>query len=673
MGYSSNKTYAGFDPDALDYIQRWEANTSSVMPDILKQAWYTFFSTARSEGWLANVLELFPFMGTSVNGMIEKPIYAKKFGGNRRITNAGFVDADIDPTYKCLKQTGTKHILSNITPLQLGTSHGIFVYSAQDITIASISNIGFFGGTTINTASSNQLYWQNGGGGSWNINGMTGGAFLGATGANNLGANKGLYHFQVNPSYGGIMYVNGMPGFTSATIPITANLSPDNTYFFRSGGIYLGGYTLALGGFTDGNMSATNNQKFSTAISKLLLAYGLESASECVDLIISTGQSNAVGAGSTSIINTTIGGGYTFAGGLCRGIGQIDEVNSQKFNGIHGTRNIKPIAEEGGIETGWCALIQNLNSRKPNTYLWMSVAAGSTGYSGLKKGQTGYDNSISFITRFKSFAQGRNMRVPFIPIVHGESDGGSTTYQTDIRQWQVDYQNDINATLGRSDIIPMFHSQYSGWNSTGNLSLTTAKSPFAMYDEAKLNPTLTKLVCAKYFLIHNETDGIHILASEHIKLSELYQYAIWQDVYTGIPFKPLWPELVTRVNNVIEITFHLPSGVLALDNTFINDPGNYGFEFYAGTGGNTPTITGVAITDWNKVQITLSAIPTGTGRQIRYAYTAQNTGSKGGGLTWGGGPNNGGPRGCLRNTVPIPSSFGYTTYHWCVHFAENVS
>jgi len=670
---SSNNVYGGNDPDAIDYIRRREATTGTAMPLNLKQAWNNFFSQGRNEGWLTNVLELWPTMGTDVNQMVDKPIWAKKYAGNPKLTNNGFTNANIDSTYKCLRGVSPKSISTNISNQQIGVNHGYFFYLPSDYMIAGSGGLtvgNFFGSSTAGAATTVNFYYQSVGIDNYmyfNDCNVT----MSISSYENV--NNGLFLHQSNPS-GRQIWRNGTKYQTSASVAVSANLSPDNLSLFKRNTVY-GTEPIAISGMTDGLMSDANIPKFTKAIKLLMIAYNIASdVNNAQEVILIAGQSNAIGGGNNAIINSTIGGGLVNYGGIETGGASLMETGLAV--GVNKIWQTKQMQEETK-ETGWTTFLQGLNLLRPSNYIMGNMAVPSTAYVGLKKGTNAFANGIYYAKAYDWSIHPRKTVVRFIPCIHGEADGGSVTYQSNIRQWQADYQADLNAALGTSNIIPMFHSQINGCNaatSLGGLNSFTNLSSILMYKEAKLNPYLTKLVMPKYCVDHNNVDGVHLTGIGHMQTAEYYLHAIYQDIYLGIPWKPLWPEVVNRVGSTINITFNVPSGVLAFDTTIVSDPGNYGFEFYPGTGGNSPTITGVTITGINTVQITLSATPTGSGCEVRYAYTATNVGliPGGGGTTYGAGPNNGGARGNLRNTIPAPSNFGYTNYHWCVQFSESV-
>ena len=95
--------------------------------------------------------------------------------------------------------------------------------------------------------------------------------------------------------------------------------------------------------------------------------------------------------------------------------------------------------------------------------------------------------------------------------------------------------------------------------------------------------------------------------------------------------------------------------------------GPFGFEYmdndYAGVPALcSTTIKSVELVPPAQVRVTLSKIPTGSDKRIRYGYMAEL--AEHGGFA---GPLHG-PRGCLRDSDATPSLYGTTLYNWCVHF-----
>jgi hypothetical protein len=252
-------------------------------------------------------------------------------------------------------------------------------------------------------------------------------------------------------------------------------------------------------------------------------------------------------------------------------------------------------------------------------------------------------------------------------VLGGEGDQLKADYGQDLRQWQADYQGDIQFATGSTETIPMFHSQISAWTSLSGGAFETVLSPYEVLAESEANPTRTILVGPRYFLPYVGAEGsfpgLHPTNEGYRWLAEYYGKAYKQVIVDGGTWSPLKPATVTRSGAVITATFDVPTPPLVLDTTLVTDPGDFGFEFYDDSG-TPPTITGVTLTGPDTVEITLSAEPVGADERLRYAYTGIPLNS--------GGPVEG-PRGNLRDSDASASLFGNTLYNWCVHFDKPVN
>ena len=250
--------------------------------------------------------------------------------------------------------------------------------------------------------------------------------------------------------------------------------------------------------------------------------------------------------------------------------------------------------------------------------------------------------------------------------VAGENDAYNPDYGLAIRQWQSDYQKDIQRVTGHTGPIPMFHSQISAWTCPTMGSLSTVLSPYQVLAEAEANPDHTILVGPRYVFPYAVTNaafpGMHPSNEGYRWLGEYYGKVYRKVVVDGQPWSPLKPNTLVRTGAVITVTFHVPVPPLVLDPTLVVNPGHYGFEYWDDST-SPPTITTVEPVGVNQVRITLSATPTAANKRLRYAYTGV-PGNPGGPAT--------GPRGNLRDSDPTPSLYGKTLYNWCVHFDKAV-
>jgi hypothetical protein len=120
-----------------------------------------------------------------------------------------------------------------------------------------------------------------------------------------------------------------------------------------------------------------------------------------------------------------------------------------------------------------------------------------------------------------------------------------------------------------------------------------------------------------------------------------------------------------------KINFSAPTGDTYIFTPMRHRVGPYGFEYLDDDATGLPrrlrtTIRSVELVGTNQVRITLSNIPTGNMKRIKYAAIALSAAD--GGF---GGPELG-PRGCMRDSDPTPSLYGNTLYNWCVHFDKAV-
>lgn len=353
--------------------------------------------------------------------------------------------------------------------------------------------------------------------------------------------------------------------------------------------------------------------------------------------VLVIGQSNALGGGSTTALNFRQKfHNLMFASGVT--------------NFPYSYTGVIPLLETlDSIATGFTDFV-SFKTGSSHAALITNCASGATAYSGLAKGTAPYAVGIEHVRQVKQRFKNR-ARTRALLSVHGEADSASGTYQTDIRQWQSDYQSDINSKEGAPStrLIPIFHTQagYPGWPNDG--------ANLAMLAEHVANPTKSILVGPRYFLLH--PDGVHLSSLSHQRLGEYYGKAYYYQVIRGQQWNPLRPSSVIRAGATITITFTGNVGSLVFDTTNVSNPGNYGFEYVDDT--TTAVITNVALQSTNQVVVTLNTTPTGANKKIRYGY---NGNTEAGPFV--------GKRGNLRDSDPELSPNRNSLVNWCVYFNE---
>jgi hypothetical protein len=296
-----------------------------------------------------------------------------------------------------------------------------------------------------------------------------------------------------------------------------------------------------------------------------------------------------------------------------------------------------------------------------NTHVMMASAHGWPGYEYalLKKGTVFYAVGMSQVTVARQIATGLNKThvVRAVVCVHGETDHliGNLGYGSDLKQWQQDYETDVQLLTGQTEPVPMLHTQISCWS----VLHPTSVIPMAQLQASVQTPGKVILVGPKYFLPYLP-DGVHLTNQGYRTLGEYYGKAYAQTVFRGLAWQPVRPIQVMRQGATITVGFQVPVPPLVLDTTAVSNPGNFGFEF-ADSSATPPTITTVQLTGPKEVTIGLSAVPTGADKWLRYAFT--------GVVPSPAGPTTG-PRGNLRDSdaTQSQSTAAAPLPNWCVHF-----
>ena len=291
---------------------------------------------------------------------------------------------------------------------------------------------------------------------------------------------------------------------------------------------------------------------------------------------------------------------------------------------------------------------------------------GAAPYDRLKLNTAYFNLGIEQARRIRSaiIAQGNTYKPIAVTITHGESDyqkGKSAYYAGYLAQWQRDYQNQMRIVTGNSALyLPMFITQ-----------MNTARSGDLANQQllaAKANLDKIILVAPKYQYKYIDTLHLTNINSKH--MGEMYAKVIKHVVFDKKRWLPVMPLTATRTNNVIKISYNVPVGNLVLDTKTVAQRPNYGFSF-AQSSGNTVGITKVSISG-KDIYITLSSIPTGTNKQIRYAWAPSTA------CTWCGGAGNGGlVGGNIRDQdisiSPAKNSTRLPLHNWSVAFSQTVN
>ncbi len=413
-----------------------------------------------------------------------------------------------------------------------------------------------------------------------------------------------------------------------------------------------------------------------------------------INHVLSTGQSNAASAGTPPLTSTQPYGNRMFNPGVFTSV----SCSGEGCTGYVTPSSLIPLVESDGMlgapaETIASGLANEATKLGREIYLLGRPAPqndhivlasahprSGNGYECLRKGGCSYQNAswlraftegMNQVTDGKRLATaaGLSYVVRGVTVIHGESNhywqefpisGSDGTpnkiqnYADALVEWQADYESSIKAITGQTIAVPLFVSQMSNWSGSPQTYSPIPINQLAAHTRA---PGKVVVVTPSYIFPY-KTDGLHFTNAGQRRLGEYFGKAYAKMVFTGQPWEPVRPSLVTRSGNVITATFVVPVPPLALDTTQVVNPGNFGFE-YTDASGAAPAITGVAVSGPDTVTITLASAPTGSNKRLRYAYTSV-PGTPAGPTA--------GPRGNLRDSDATPSQYGYPLQNWSVHF-----
>lgn len=132
----------------------------------------------------------------------------------------------------------------------------------------------------------------------------------------------------------------------------------------------------------------------------------------------------------------------------------------------------------------------------------------------------------------------------------------------------------------------------------------------------------TVLVAPTYSLPFVNLDGdvTHYSTLGRMMQGELTALALRSIERTGT-WQPLDVRSISRNGSTIVVDLHNPGGPILFDTDWVEAIANFGFSFSDSTG--SATVSQVAITGRNQITVTLSAVPSGNNKVLRYGLVAQ--------------------------------------------------
>jgi hypothetical protein len=421
-------------------------------------------------------------------------------------------------------------------------------------------------------------------------------------------------------------------GVSTDPVAVVTGLSDSSAYDFRVAALRSG----VLSDYATGTATATT------------LASDIPST---IYHIPETGQSLSVGAFGAPALSTT------------QPYNNLS-IDGQIFKDLYeGARYSGYGLDDGGdVETQSSAMANTLTNLSGTDFVTVVTRHGKGGarYSLIKKGTIYYDDLLDSVTKGKRAADllGKIYIVPFVVIIHGESDQyyntPSDTYAGYLEELQGDLNTDIRAITGQTQEVKLMTDQMS--------STSTAISSLGQLKASEDNPGNIVLVTPKYMFDY--ADPYHLNNLSYRMLGEYYGKVLKKILIDGENWLPLSPKKIVRNGSNIYVSFNVPKPPIVVDTSYVTANTNYGFEF-SKSGGNSSDITSVSlIPDFNEIKIDLSSTPTGTDQIIKYATTGIGAVP--------GRTKTTSQRGNIRDSDDTSSLYGNNLYDWLVHFSKDV-
>lgn len=312
------------------------------------------------------------------------------------------------------------------------------------------------------------------------------------------------------------------------------------------------------------------------------------------------------------------------------------------------------------------------------------------GYLATAKGSQVYQETLARIRRAVELSakEGASLMIAALNYISGETDhilfdpqGGAIGYEILMLELSANINKDYSAITRQAEVVKIIFCQtnaapfYPIW--AGNPTISSA--PTTALIQAKLareRPDLFVMAGPRYHYAYSAPNDVHFSAEGYRQCGEKRSQII-RRILQDRTWKPLAPTKCSQVSETkIKIDFDVPFAPLVLDSSRVANPGSFGFQFIADRSNNAE-IQSVTVAD-NSVILAFNKPPLGAKRSIGYAYSnfavnpALVPGEYGAVSPENVGPLNG-ARGCLRDSDPYPSLFGYNHHNYCLQFIAPVT
>ena len=291
---------------------------------------------------------------------------------------------------------------------------------------------------------------------------------------------------------------------------------------------------------------------------------------------------------------------------------------------------------------------------------------GATSIVDMSKGSSAY---IKFLEEIQSAckkakSKGWDFIVPAFCWMQGEDDivwKKSSNYKKDLKQFQVDLNNDVKAiTKQKRNVICIAYQ-----TNCLTLSKDFKANNFISKETPVPQGQMELIRDDSLFMASGPTYPYSFTGGERVHIDGISQKRLGYLAGLSVvrllesqPGKGLTPSKFKISGNTVEVEFNVPSPPLVLDTTAVLKAANYGFSIVDST--NTNILKQVSLQN-NKVKLYCEKSPAGS--KIRYAVNGIKEKS---GYRYG-------PRGNLRDsqgikqTVTIQNQL-YPLHNWCYQF-----
>lgn len=363
---------------------------------------------------------------------------------------------------------------------------------------------------------------------------------------------------------------------------------------------------------------------------------GLSSHStSCTTLlhVIVYGQSVAVGALNAAVVSPDpVSPGRLLAFGGAPRIHQHRHEGSYQTLAVDDYRlrhilDLSEVIDDGAGETMAAGIGAALLASLPATTAVLVSCTGieSSQYAALKKGTVPYANTLRAVQRARIVAAMHGLSYQLAPVVWVQGEGNyaetGAAYAAHLSELQNDLTADLNAITGAASQVQILLAQGSNWTKSSSTNAVPLAQLTATLSDADLH-------CSGPLYQSATVDGTHLTAQGSRDEGGRIGRALHALISAG-DWDPLYCLSAVRTGATVVMTWHVPSGAIAINNPAISGLTTQGLRWLDAGNGNAVSISAVAVTGAAQITLTLSATPTGTAQQIGigdYAAAGANGG-----------------------------------------------